>query len=174
MSKAIYKTYGTHNRGMRVQLKERVHVKFSDESPVPHLCRIMVQDEDGNPVEAGLEKAQLLEKTNGFQKGAIFYVPSPDEMRAKQKREAQEVEANKYRELLGRGVLKLDLEDKDMDYLREFADSIGAKVYDANGKPLSKLTQQNAIYGVLGVTPPPRGDVAKQRKAKERENAKEA
>lgn len=167
-SKAMFKTYGIDDRGAVFQLEEGIKIKFSDSPEKPHMCRICIQNDDGSPNEKGLEKVRLLEKSNGYHKGKIYYIPSPEELRAEQKRKAQEEEAAKHRQNLAEGIYKLDLEDRDVEYLRRFADSIGAKVYDVNGKPLAKLVQLNAIYGVLGITPPPRGDVAKQRKAKER------
>lgn len=167
-SKAVFKTYGIDDRGARFQLKEGVHIKFSDGPDKPHMCRICIQNEDGSPNEKGLEKVRMLEASNGYHKGKIYHIPSPEDLRAEQKRKSQEEEAAKYRDFLGKGLFKLDLEQKDIEDLRQLADSIGAKTHDVNGKALARLVQENAIYGVLGVTPPPRGDAAKQRKAKER------
>jgi hypothetical protein len=150
---SVYKTYGTEQRGMRLQLGEGLHVTFSDDLPSPYFAKIKVLDAEGNADEKGEKLKKALEKTNAFQKGIVFYVPSPDELRNKALKAEQDRKVDEMRALMESGLMVLNLETKNIEQLRDLAKSIGATTVSKNDRPLAIMPLKNAICSRLGINP---------------------
>ena len=147
--------YQSNERGLRVQLGEGKKVQFTQEPERPWLLQIRInRKEDGKliPIDEKWELANLLEKTKGFEKGEIRYVPSPDEVRAHVKIEDQDKACEDLKQALADGLYVLPLKEMKQDSLMILAEKIGAKKYAKNGKSLVGLMLRNAIAGKLGIT----------------------
>ena len=160
MATPVQRMYESTDRGEVLVLgidpkdsSKTLSVTFSSQPQPPYLAVVTFKDEYGHENE----KAQLLcdriENSKPFLRGRIKYVPSASELQAKRKAEAQEAKCEEYRALLADNTLDLNLKDKDIEKVYEFADLIGVET-EGKTKKLPKLSLIKAIYAKLGMPDP--------------------
>lgn len=143
--------------------KRSLKLKF-DDTPVQqsymggtttiYLGSVRVNNKIGDtfePDELGRLKLERIYRMKAYQKGIVKYVPSPEEMRQKTKLAEQARFLEEQKKLLTSGVFSRPNFDIDLEGLRDYAEKIGSKLYDKNGRPLSKVALKNAICGTLGI-----------------------
>lgn len=141
-----------------------------------YYASIRVNDRVGDelvPNEEGRAKLALLERSNAFLKGMIRYVPSPEESRRNAKKAKQSETLAREKELIESSIHGRPNFDVDIEVLREYADSIGAKMLDRNGKPLSKIALIQSICGTLGIQGEYGGSTGNQNAAKRPKSKKD-
>jgi hypothetical protein len=146
--------YGTHERGMVLVLpgQDLPPVRFSDNAGKTHLAFFdFDKDKGGKSPEIQRRMAMALERTKTFLQGRVYYVPSAEEVAAKEKEERQKTSLGRYKELLSAGVFDIVLTDKNMDQLVLLAEEIGAPYLDKNGKRTLKHVIVKNIRELLGL-----------------------
>jgi hypothetical protein len=146
--------YGTHERGLVLVLpgQDLPPVRFSDNAGKTHLAFFdFDNDKGGRSPEIQRRQAMALERTKTFLQGRVYYVPSAEEVAAKEKKERQKASLERYRELLSAGVFEIVLIDKNMDQLVLLAEEIGAPYLDKNGKRTQKHVITKNIRELLGL-----------------------
>lgn len=155
MKQSEFLYYQSNERGTRIMLGEGSYYQFSQESEKPWLLQVRIneKDEEGvlHPIEKEWEKIRKLEKTRHFEKGWISYVPSPEEVRQREKIKRQLEACDQLKEDLQNELLVLPLDTMPYDKLVALADRIGASLTDKNGKQYSEKGLRNSIAGKLGL-----------------------
>jgi len=155
MQQSEFLFYSANERGLRVMLGEHEYVQFSDSPDKPWLASIKInrRDDDGKlvPIEEKWELARKLEKTRHYERGWIQYVPSPEEMRHREKITRQNEACDQLREDLKGGLLILPLESMSPEQLTALAERIGAPLLARNGKALSTEGLRKSIANRLGL-----------------------
>lgn len=138
-----------------LQLEPGVSLRFGVEEPL-YLASIRVKkkDLDGNliPDEKGIRMVKLLEGTNAYIKGFVRYVPSPAEVRLKEKKKLQEKEKEKIKTDLESGLYTIDFSSLSKPNVYELCDRIGVERKDAGGKDVRIDTLKLKIRERIGLS----------------------
>jgi hypothetical protein len=145
--------YGTEERGMVLILPgELPPARFGDNPGLHHLCILDMEETRKNiPPEIQRQMAMAIEESKPFKQGRVFYVKSPAEIDAENKKKAQVESLAKYKNTLAQGLFELKLEDRTIEQLVSFSDEIGSASLDKNGNPLPKFVLIKNIERLLGI-----------------------
>ena len=143
MQQSEFVYYEADERGLRVMLGEKdssgrnEYVQFSQSPNKPWLAQIKInnKDEDGNltPIDDNWKLVRKLEQTKHYLRGWVRYVPSPEELRHREKINRQNTACDQLREDLKHELLILPLDTMKPDQLAVLADRIGAPLKDRSG-----------------------------------------
>lgn len=149
MTQSEFLYYAANERGLRIMLGEGEYIQFSQSADKPWLAQIKInrRDDDGKfvPIEEAWEKARKLEKTRHYEKGWIQYVPSPEELRFREKIARQNEACDQLKEDLRNELLTLSLDKLGEGQLKALADRVGAPMKDKSGRVHTAAGLRNSI-----------------------------